>query len=170
MDSGENPLLEINPHSFPAKLWRLVNNPAVKAIFWDSQGEGILIDQHAFEAQTLYPGANPLPKADRFKTTNYASFLRQLNLYGFKIVYPGNRDNPIFHHFSNPDFKQNHPELLGNLKRLTADNKAKIKAGLNVSCRPPSSSHLFSTAKVDRDTNMNTGKSVQFKSPPLWDE
>uniref|UniRef100_A0A3B1J3F0 Uncharacterized protein n=1 Tax=Astyanax mexicanus TaxID=7994 RepID=A0A3B1J3F0_ASTMX len=50
------------------------------------------------------------------------------------------------HHFHNPNFKQGHPELLANLKRLTSANKAKMEAGLKVSCRPPAQAHRLITA------------------------
>ncbi|KAG7224495.1 hypothetical protein INR49_015019, partial [Caranx melampygus] len=73
MNVGDDSLPDtINPNNFPAKLWRLVNNPANKAIYWDSLGQ------------------------------------------------------------------RDHPELVASLRRLTVDNKAKMQAGLNVNCRPPS--------------------------------
>ncbi|KAL3042384.1 hypothetical protein OYC64_020349 [Pagothenia borchgrevinki] len=127
----------INPMNFPAKLWRLVNNPLNEGICWDIHGEVILIDQQLFEKQILSPRANTSP--DAFKTTNFSSFVRQLNLYGFKKV-----DQPIkqagyiagYHQFINPNFKRDKPAFVENLRRLTAENKAKIKAGVDVKARP----------------------------------
>lgn len=131
----------INPNNFPAKLWRLVNNPANGAICWDSLGEVVVIDQQGFERQVLSPGSMSPNSPDAFKTTNFSSFVRQLNLYGFKKVEPDvfqpKLGNSTFHYFYNVNFKRSHPELVGSLRRLTVDNKAKIQAGLDVTCRPP---------------------------------
>ncbi|XP_070700094.1 heat shock factor protein 5 [Pempheris klunzingeri] len=140
----------INPNNFPAKLWRLVNNPAYKAISWDGLGEAIVINQPLFERQVLSPSASPSDNMDAFKTTNFSSFVRQLNLYGFRKPDSAIRDSHhstgdsgTYHHFYNPNFKQNHPELVVSLKRLTVDNKAKLQAGLDVTCRPPSRYQRF---------------------------
>ncbi|KAG8008246.1 Heat shock factor protein 5 [Nibea albiflora] len=145
MDVGGNLLPNtINPNHFPAKLWRLVNNPANEAICWDSEGTLIIIDQLLFEKQILSLDAKNSDNADAFKTTNFSSFVRQLNLYGFKKADPAiqdnahsSGDNKWFHHFYNPNFKRNHPELLGSLMRLTVDNKAKMKTGVPVTRQTP---------------------------------
>ncbi|XP_008288770.1 heat shock factor protein 5 [Stegastes partitus] len=134
--------LSINPNNFTAKLWRLVNNPANDSICWDGAGEVVVIHQQLFEQQILRPGSLSPSSPDAFKTTNFSSFVRQLNLYGFKKVDPDvSQPKPVnstVHHFFNANFKRNHPELVASLIRLTSDNKAKLQAGLNVNCRPPS--------------------------------
>ncbi|CAK6971835.1 heat shock factor protein 5 [Scomber scombrus] len=145
MDAADISLPDcINPNNFPAKLWRLVNSRTNRAICWDNGGEVIIIDQQMFEKQILTPESITTDNVDAFKTTNFSSFVRQLNLYGFRKADPANTTTPTkvvngtFHHFFNPNFKRNHPELLVNLRRLTVDNKAKLQAGLSVNCRPPS--------------------------------
>ncbi|XP_041096956.1 heat shock factor protein 5 [Polyodon spathula] len=156
--------IPINPNNFPAKLWRLVNSPENRSICWDSRGEGVIIDQHMFECELLSPMKPTGEPVDLFKTTNFTSFIRQLNLYGFRKVVlgsggsAGNDINPggdlvvaegILHHFHNPHFKKDHPELLVNLKRLTSANKAKLEAGLEVTCRPPNRLRRLLTSSVD---------------------
>uniref|UniRef100_A0A3Q3L5D3 HSF-type DNA-binding domain-containing protein n=1 Tax=Mastacembelus armatus TaxID=205130 RepID=A0A3Q3L5D3_9TELE len=166
MDAGESSLPDtINPNNFPAKLWRLVNNPDNRAISWDSLGEVIIIDQKLFECHILNPSTTASDNADIFKTTNFSSFVRQLNLYGFRKVDPAAKaihhyiwDSGRYHYFYNPNFKRNHPELVASLRRLTVDNKAKIQAGLNVNCRPPSRYQRFCLDVDGKDKNVKRGK------------
>ncbi|NWH26985.1 HSF5 protein, partial [Grus americana] len=145
--------LNINPNNFPAKLWRLVNSPRFSSIRWDARGEGLLVDQPLFEFELLGAGpggaAGPAGDgaagaADLFKTRNFTSFIRQLNLYGFRKVVMGPASSgdgsgsagPL-HHFHSPNFRRDRPDLLVHLKRLTSANKAKLAAGLEVTSRPP---------------------------------
>ncbi|NXJ69743.1 HSF5 protein, partial [Rostratula benghalensis] len=151
----------VNPSNFPAKLWQLVNSPRFRSIRWDARGEGVLIDQPLFECELLGAGPGRAPGlasdgANLFKTKNFTSFIRQLNLYGFRKVVagpagsvavprseqglgPGDGDSSTrpLHHFHSPHFRRDCPELLVNLKRLTSANKAKLAAGLDVTSRPP---------------------------------
>lgn len=170
--------IPINPNNFPAKLWRLVNSPKNRSIRWDSCGEGVMIDQQHFEAELLSPVKPNGESSDLFKTTNFTSFIRQLNLYGFRkvVLAPGNSERSgerdltlmdgIQHHFHNPNFKKDHPELLVNLKRLTSMNKAKLEAGLEVNCRPPSRFRRLlvnSPDANDRDQIEKQGKAKIIK-------
>ncbi|XP_041949399.1 heat shock factor protein 5 [Alosa sapidissima] len=169
--------IPINPNNFPAKLWRLVNSPNNRSIRWDTCGEGVIIDQQHFEAELLSPVKPDGEASDLFKTTNFTSFIRQLNLYGFRkvVLAPGNerpveRDltlmDGIQHHFHNPNFKKDHPELLVNLKRLTSTNKAKLEAGLEVNCRPPSRFRrlLVNSPETD-DRNQIEKQGTMFAGP-----
>eukprot|EP00064_Thunnus_orientalis_P022216 superscaffoldBa00007300_g22403 len=144
----------IHPNNFPAKLWRLVNNPDNSAICWDGCGEAIVVDQQLFEKQILSPDGIASDNADVFKTTNFSSFVRQLNLYGFRKADPAptNAVTGTHHRFFNANFKRNNPELLVNLRRLTVDNKAKLLAGLNVNCRHPSRHQRLGDDGRDKNT------------------
>ncbi|NP_001082945.1 heat shock factor protein 5 isoform X2 [Danio rerio] len=127
--------VNINYHNFPAKLWRLTNNPQNSSVFWSPTGESLIVDQQQFEVDLLTP-----IKLDNkpFKTSNFTSFIRQLNLYGFKKIFDGSpRDkHRNRHHFYNPNFRRGQPELLVHLKRLTLSKKTKTKIGEKESCRP----------------------------------
>ncbi|XP_068585618.1 heat shock factor protein 5 [Cebidichthys violaceus] len=136
MDVGDFCLTEsINSTNFPAKLWRLVNNPLNKAICWDKDGLVLVIDQTLVEQQVLSPrnSSSASDNADAFKTANFSSFVRNLNLYGFKKS--GTYDDVQYRYFYHPNFKRDHPELVASLRRLTVLNKAKIQAGLEVNSR-----------------------------------
>uniref|UniRef100_A0A8C4XES5 Uncharacterized protein n=1 Tax=Erpetoichthys calabaricus TaxID=27687 RepID=A0A8C4XES5_ERPCA len=60
----------------------------------------------------------------------------------YGLVRLGGVDGTL-HHFLHPNFKKGHPELLVNVKRLTGVNKAKLEAGIEVTCRKPSQKRKF---------------------------
>ncbi|KAA0716882.1 Heat shock factor protein 5 [Triplophysa tibetana] len=116
--------LAISGRNFPAKLWNLANDAENKSVLWSPSGNGVIINQHTFEIELMSPEQD----CKVFKTTNFTSFIRQLNLYGFRKVTHVPRV-PNLHHFQNANFKRSQPELLVNMKRLTIINKAKILLG-----------------------------------------
>ncbi|NXK73565.1 HSF5 protein, partial [Amazona guildingii] len=129
----------LNPSHFPAKLWQLVNSPRFGSVRWDARGEGLLIDQRLFERELL--GAAPAGQgaaltAAFFKTRNFASFIRQLNLYGFRKLGLGPLQGlaggdgaglagPLLH-FHSPHFRRDRLDLLVHLQHLTRANKATL--------------------------------------------
>ncbi|XP_026993585.1 heat shock factor protein 5-like [Tachysurus fulvidraco] len=127
--------VRINRRNFPSNLWHLVNDPQICSISWDETGEGILICPEAFKAEVLCADNKQINKY--FKTTNFISFVRQLNLYGFRKGHPDYeislKQVGFIQHFYNPNFKRANPELLVKLKRLTPANKAKLAAGKEMS-------------------------------------
>ncbi|KAL1273607.1 hypothetical protein QQF64_026421 [Cirrhinus molitorella] len=168
--------VQINYNNFPAKLWRLINNPQNDSVFWSPNGESLIVDQQRFEDELLSPCKQD---AKLFKTTNFTSFIRQLNLYGFRKVFDVPfKDKPRnLHHFHNPYFKQGRPELLVHMKRLTLGNKAKMQSGEEVTSRPPSRNHQQSQhRRCSADPNQHFGSvSHQQKGsdrspipPPSW--
>lgn len=130
-------------NSFPSKLWRLVNDPRISSICWDASEEVILVHQEPFEAEVLSSSNGEM--REYFKTTDFTSFIRQLNLYGFKRVCQvfniptqqlrSNFFTAHLYHFHNLNFKRANPELLVNLKPLTVINRVKLAAGIALSSR-----------------------------------
>ncbi|XP_027013369.2 heat shock transcription factor, Y-linked-like isoform X2 [Tachysurus fulvidraco] len=124
--------VRINQRNFPINLWNLVNDPQICSISWDDRGEGILICPEAFQAEVLSKAKDKI-----FRTTNFISFVRQLNLYGFTKVCPDYKilltEVSFIQHYFNPNFKRANPELLAKLKRLTPSNRAKLATGQDVS-------------------------------------
>ena len=97
---------------FPAKLWRIINKCISGALSWNSGGTAVVVRRELFEDEFLSANGH-------FKTTNFTSFVRQLNIYGFrKLVTRARwyeRDN-IFEYY-HPYFQRGHPELLPRVVR-----------------------------------------------------
>ncbi|KAK2083891.1 Heat shock transcription factor, X-linked [Saguinus oedipus] len=74
---GEDNLLSL---PFPQKLWRLVNSSHFSSIWWDDGGTCLGINQKLFQKEIL---ERDVPDKV-FATDSPRSFLRQLNLYGFR--------------------------------------------------------------------------------------
>lgn len=142
-------LISVNPNNFPGKLWGLVNDSQVNSIYWNATGDVIIIHQQSFETEVLL--SHPRQINEYFKTSDFSSFIRQLNLYGFRKIRPGHDNSEMhfnstsfrsqLHQFHNPNFIRDKPELLVNLKRLTPDNKAKLAAGIKLTSRPSKRFH-----------------------------
>ncbi|KAM8967416.1 heat shock factor protein 1 isoform 2-T2 [Pelodytes ibericus] len=104
-----------NVPAFLAKLWTLVEDPETDPLIcWSPEGNSFhVFDQGCFAKDVL-------PKY--FKHNNMASFVRQLNMYGFrKVVHieQGGLVKPIKDdtEFQHPYFIRGHENLLENIKR-----------------------------------------------------
>ncbi|KAF4081368.1 hypothetical protein AMELA_G00160520 [Ameiurus melas] len=155
----------INSNYFPGKLWRLVNDPQIHSILWDASGEGILVHQLPFEAEVLL--SQPRQVTEYFRTTDFISFVRQLNLYGFRKKRTDRdvSDNQLnvssiksqLHHFHNPYFKRDKPELLLKIKRLTPFNKAKLSGIAVTSRKSKRFHHMMLNSPKETSALMKTG-------------
>lgn len=85
----------------------LHNEQAQEYIHWAHTLETFIItDVDAFSA-------NVLPQY--FRHGNFTSFIRQLNIYGFKKLNKRSEDN--LHEFHHPFFQRGRPDLLIHIKR-----------------------------------------------------
>lgn len=96
-------------------------------IRWSDDGNSfIVLDEDEF-AKTLIP--------ELFKHNNYASFVRQLNMYGFhkKVGLSDNsmraseRKNKSPSEYSNPYFRRGHPDLLWLIQKPKNATNKKVK-------------------------------------------
>ncbi|KAF6810592.1 HSF-type DNA-binding protein [Colletotrichum sojae] len=94
-------------------------------IRWSEKGDSfIVLDEDEF-AKKLIP--------DLFKHNNYASFVRQLNMYGFhkrvglsdNSMRASERKNKSPSEYSNPYFRRGHPNLLWLINKPKGNNKGK---------------------------------------------
>jgi heat shock transcription factor 1 len=106
--------------AFLAKLWALVNDQSCDdLIAWDPSGASFhVFDQARFSREIL-------PRY--FKHNNFASFIRQLNMYGFRKIstiehgsLKNERDDIEFGH---PHFIRGQESLLELIKRRAPDNQ-----------------------------------------------
>uniref|UniRef100_A0A8C8GHT9 HSF-type DNA-binding domain-containing protein n=1 Tax=Oncorhynchus tshawytscha TaxID=74940 RepID=A0A8C8GHT9_ONCTS len=117
-----------NVPAFLTKLWTLVEDSDTNEfICWSQEGNSFLVmDEQRFSKDIL-------PKF--FKHNNMASFVRQLNMYGFRKVMhidtgivKQERDGPV--EFQHHYFKHGQDDLLENIKRKVSNarpNDTKIR-------------------------------------------
>jgi len=110
---------------FPGKLYNLVSNTESGSIVWSPSGLSFQVNYSRFEQEYLDP---TIKRADTgFKSNNLASFVRQLNLYGFKkirlttpdkiSVFDVKKGGGDLHEFSHPYFLRDQPEKVKSIVR-----------------------------------------------------
>ena len=107
---------------FISKLKLLLSDDKYqKVIHWSERGGAILItDDEAFERQVLDESA------EMFKTRNFTSFVRQLNMYGFRKVPVNGTGDPFKNmEFEHVHFKRDKPELMHLVHRTCYSRKKK---------------------------------------------
>lgn len=111
--SDEKSLLEYvvmkksSPSPFLLKTYMLVEDPATDdVVSWNSDGSAFVVWQPAEFARDLLPTL--------FKHSNFSSFVRQLNTYGFRKITTSRWE------FSNDKFKKGEKNLLREIRRRKA--------------------------------------------------
>uniref|UniRef100_A0A8D0HX06 HSF-type DNA-binding domain-containing protein n=1 Tax=Sphenodon punctatus TaxID=8508 RepID=A0A8D0HX06_SPHPU len=107
---------------FLAKLWALVEDPGTEEVItWSRNGQNFcILDDQRFAKELL-------PKY--FKHNNISSFIRQLNIYGFrKVIALENgmmtAEKSTVLEFQHPFFKQGKAHLLEKIKRKVSTVRA----------------------------------------------
>jgi len=103
-----------NVPAFLAKLWKMVDNPETDSLIgWSEDGNSFLIRNHFEFTKQMLPYY--------YKHSNMASFVRQLNMYGFHKVMSvdsgGLKGENDESEFSHPYFMRGQEHLLDQIKR-----------------------------------------------------
>ncbi|KAM3967709.1 heat shock factor isoform 2-T2 [Aphomia sociella] len=111
--------------AFLGKLWKLVNDTETNhLISWSPGGKTFVIKNQADFARELLPLY--------YKHNNMASFIRQLNMYGFhkitSVENGGLRYEKDDIEFSHPCFMRGHAYLLEHIKRKIANSKSLVSS------------------------------------------
>ncbi|XWS59107.1 hypothetical protein CRYUN_Cryun08bG0093700 [Craigia yunnanensis] len=122
------------PPPFLLKTYMLVEDPAINEIVsWNADGTGFVVWQTAEFARDLLPTL--------FKHSNFSSFVRQLNTYGFRKVATSRWE------FCNDMFRKGEKELLCNIRRRKAwSNKKQRAAAIQVSPQESDEDHERSSS------------------------
>ncbi|CAF0922106.1 unnamed protein product [Rotaria sp. Silwood1] len=132
--------------AFLAKLWALVNDSSCDdLIAWDPSGGSFHVyDQSRFSREIL-------PRY--FKHNNFASFIRQLNMYGFRkmstIEHGSLKNERDDIEFAHPYFIRGQDSLLELIKRRAPDGQQKS----NIQGGSHQSSALISANCLDSKSN-----------------
>ncbi|XP_060094716.1 heat shock factor protein 2 isoform X1 [Heteronotia binoei] len=152
--------------AFLSKLWALVGDaPSNQLITWSQNGQSFLVlDEQRFAKEIL-------PKY--FKHNNMASFVRQLNMYGFrKVVHVDSgivkleRDGPV--EFQHPYFKQGREDLLEHIKRKVSSSRPEENK-----IRQEDLSKIISSAQkvqIKQETIESRLSALKRENESLWRE
>uniref|UniRef100_A0A0N5BCY2 HSF_DOMAIN domain-containing protein n=1 Tax=Strongyloides papillosus TaxID=174720 RepID=A0A0N5BCY2_STREA len=156
--------------TFILKLWNIVNDPKLTHIVgWEEAGLSFFIKQ----PYVMYKKVLPL----YFRHSNLNSFIRQLNMYGFRkntdIEGQGltNFNSVETFHFYHQHFIRGRYDLLDNIKRKTPNPRVTPGAstGLESHCNSPESSLLLDEIKCLKNKlivteNITTQLTLQYEA------
>lgn len=117
--------LDSNVPAFLAKLWKMVDDPKIdNLISWSPSGKSFFIRNQAKFATNLLP--------HYYKHSNMASFIRQLNMYGFhkkvSVELGGLKCDKDEIEFAHQYFVKDQPHSIKHIKRKVATNKSQDPA------------------------------------------
>ncbi|XP_068241999.1 heat shock factor protein isoform X4 [Palaemon carinicauda] len=166
-----------NVPAFLTKLWRLVDDRQTDdLICWTENGRSFIIQNQARFSRELLP--------QYYKHNNMASFVRQLNMYGFHKVTSadsgGLRVEKDEMEFAHPAFQQGREDLIENIKRKQQRRLA--SDGMDLSQIPTSRLGVEDNKKMgkllndvrdmkrDHDTMSTKLLSLKRENEALWRE
>ncbi|KAF5296649.1 hypothetical protein FQR65_LT10189 [Abscondita terminalis] len=137
--------------AFLGKLWKMVNDPKTdNLICWGKDGTTFIIRNEIDFLCIMLPMY--------YKHNKMSSFIRQLNMYGFRKIpiLDSKEQDTVEFEFMHPFFRRDHPEMLLNVKRkgstkyttpVDKDGKVKKEQKCNTSVDPDN----ITEEKVDND-------------------
>ncbi|KAI9295846.1 winged helix DNA-binding domain-containing protein, partial [Neoconidiobolus thromboides FSU 785] len=93
---------------FIQKLYNMVNDPEISAICWNEDGTGVKILDTSYLCSNIFP--------IYFKHDCWASFTRQLNLYGF-VRYSHGTPGEQHLMYKHSNFLRERPDKLKSIQR-----------------------------------------------------
>lgn len=137
---------------FPVKLYKVLQECESGAVRWSEDGTRVIVRYSQFQGEYL---------GKVFKTANIASFVRQLNLYGFrkecearhKRRHGSSTEEHVFQH---PAFTREHPLLHTIHRSVPSPYTSK-------NTFPLPNSHLIADPSEHRGTGKNTDKNTEKK-------
>ncbi|XP_036140786.1 heat shock factor protein isoform X3 [Monomorium pharaonis] len=113
--------LDSSVPAFLAKLWKMVEDPTTDPLIcWSPSGRSFFIRNQAKFTSDLLP--------HYYKHSNMASFIRQLNMYGFhkkvSVELGGLKCDRDEIEFAHQYFLKDEPDLVKHIKRKVATNKS----------------------------------------------
>ncbi|KAK9065747.1 hypothetical protein SSX86_015148 [Deinandra increscens subsp. villosa] len=161
---GDGELLVTNkssPSPFLVKTYMLVDDPVTdEVVSWNSDGSGFVVWQPAEFARDLLPTL--------FKHSNFSSFVRQLNTYGFRKVTTSRWE------FCNERFHKGRKEMLCQIRRRKSwANKPQPTTQTLKECdedqRSSSTNSLSSGYNILVDENHKLKKENEVLYSELWE-
>ncbi|AET37957.1 stress-responsive transcription factor HSF1 Ecym_2208 [Eremothecium cymbalariae DBVPG len=156
--------------AFVNKLWSMVNDPTNQAlIHWNDDGKSFIVTQREQFVHEI------LPKY--FKHSNFASFVRQLNMYGWHKVQDvksgsiqSNSDDRW--EFSNEYFLRGREDLLTNILRQkpSASHGKDPGLGLSVNSTNGSSILVANGEEVDIGILLTELETVKYNQMAIADD
>ncbi|KAI9308601.1 hypothetical protein BJ944DRAFT_155948 [Cunninghamella echinulata] len=162
--------MQKNVAPFLNKVYGMVNDPSTDDLIrWSEDGKSFFVVRHEDFARTVLPRF--------FKHSNFSSFVRQLNMYGFHKV--PHLQHGVLHsdsdseqwEFSNPHFQRNQPDLLllvTRKKGRDSDEKEQSTTSNNIDLH-----HILEEIQVIKQHQLNISsqlKNIQNDNSVLWQE
>ncbi|XP_069895402.1 heat shock transcription factor, X-linked member 4-like [Dipodomys merriami] len=110
--------IDFNGLSFPRKLWNVVECRSFNSVYWNDEGDKVVIEADYFQREILHRiGAEKI-----FNEDNLSSFFQQLNRHGFRKIHPyepvaQSHVSQRIMTYRNSNFQRDKPELLDNIQK-----------------------------------------------------
>jgi len=156
--------------AFLSKLWKMVENPDTDyLISWTEGGASFIIKNQTQFAQSLLPYY--------YKHSNMASFIRQLNMYGFRKVISADsgtlKGEKEEQEFSHPFFLHGQEHLLDHIKRKVTPTVTRNSQGFLASVGTEKVTKLLTEVEYvkNRQADMDGRLAVmKNENDALWGE
>ncbi|XP_012557894.1 uncharacterized protein LOC100206582 [Hydra vulgaris] len=114
---------------FVSKLRFLLNNPKYRhAIHWSEDGCYIVVTDIESFRQSILEN-----EEEMFKTNNFTSFVRQLNLYGFRKIPSNGKCDPMKNmKFEHLYFRREQPDLMHLVHRTCLPSRRRSDIGITL--------------------------------------